>query len=97
MNSSNHRREFLKKSSYAVAAAGSAISLEHRLSASEFATKLVQEETGSSVNHSVCKWCYKDISLEDLCLAGKKFGLQSVELLQPADLEVLKKLSLIHI
>ncbi len=91
MNSSNHRREFLKKSSYAVAAAGSAISLEHRLSASEFATKLVQEETGSSVNHSVCKWCYKDISLEDLCLAGKKFGLQSVELLQPADLEVLKK------
>jgi len=91
MNKSTNRRGFLKKSSYAVAAAGAAISLEHRLAASELATKSAQEETGSSVNHSVCKWCYNGISLEDLCVAGKKFGLQSVELLQPSDLEVLKK------
>ena len=90
MSKSTNRRGFLK-SSCAVAATGAALSLEQRLSASELATKSVQEETGSSVNHSVCKWCYKDISLEDLCAAGKKFGLQSVELLQPADLEVLKK------
>lgn len=91
MSTPTNRRGFLKKSSYAVAAAGAALSLEHRLSASEIATKSVQEETNSSVNHSVCKWCYNGISLEDLCAAGKKFGLQSVELLQPADLEVLKK------
>ena len=91
MSKSTNRRTFLKNSSYALAAAGAAISLEHRLSASELATKTVQEQAGSSVNHSVCKWCYGKISLEDLCVAGKKFGLQSVELLQPSDMEVLKK------
>ena len=91
MSTPTNRRGFLKKSSYALAAAGAAISLEQRLSASELATQSAQEETGGSVKHSACKWCYKDISLEDLCAAGKKFGLQSVELLQPAELEVLKK------
>ena len=25
------------------------------------------------VRHSACKWCYKDISLDDLCTAGKEF------------------------
>jgi len=91
MSNPTNRRGFLKKSSLAAAAAGAALSLERRLSASELATKSVQEETKSSVNHSVCKWCYKRIPLEELCIAGKKMGLQSIELLQPSAMEVLKK------
>ena len=91
MSTPTNRRGFLKKSSLAAAAAGAAFSLERRLSASELATKSVQEETKSSVNHSVCKWCYGKIPLEELCTAGKKFGLQSIELLQPSAMEVLKK------
>lgn len=43
------------------------------------------------INHSVCKWCYSDIPLEDLCIAGKKIGLQSIELLGPNDWPTLKK------
>lgn len=46
---------------------------------------------GSRVNHSVCKWCYPSIPLDDLCKAGKEFGLASVELLGPADWPTLKK------
>lgn len=46
---------------------------------------------GNRVNHSVCKWCYPNIPLEDLCKAGKEFGLSSVELLGPADWPTLKK------
>ena len=46
---------------------------------------------GTRINHSVCKWCYGSIPLEDLCVAGKEFGLQSIELLAPADLATLRK------
>jgi len=43
----------------------------------------------------VCKWCYAKVPLEDLCVAGKEMGLQSVELLQPSDFPTLKKHGLI--
>jgi len=43
------------------------------------------------VRHSVCKWCYPKISLDDLCREGKTFGLTSVELLDVKDFETLKK------
>jgi hydroxypyruvate isomerase len=43
------------------------------------------------INHSVCKWCYPKVSLEDLCVAGKEMGLSSIELLTPADFPTLKK------
>ena len=35
------------------------------------------------VNHSVCKWCYPNISLDDLCKAAKDIGLSSIELQGP--------------
>ncbi len=44
-----------------------------------------------NINHSVCKWCYGKIPLEDFCQASKKIGLQSVELLNPPDFPTLKK------
>lgn len=47
------------------------------------------------VNHSVCKWCYAKVPLEDLCRDGKAMGLSSIELLQPEDFPTLKKHGLI--
>jgi hydroxypyruvate isomerase len=44
--------------------------------------------------HSVCKWCYPKISLEDLAKAAKGLGLHSIELLQPTDFPTLKKYDL---
>ena len=43
------------------------------------------------VRHSACKWCYKDIPLEDFCVAAKQIGLESVELLDPKDFATVKK------
>jgi hydroxypyruvate isomerase len=43
------------------------------------------------INHSVCKWCYGKIPLEDFCKSAKEIGLSSVELLQPADFPTLRK------
>jgi hydroxypyruvate isomerase len=45
----------------------------------------------SELRSSVCKWCYPDIPLEQLCEAGVDFGLQSVELLDPDEWGILKK------
>jgi hydroxypyruvate isomerase len=48
-----------------------------------------------SVNHSVCKWCYDKIPLEEFCPAAKRIGLHSVELLNPPDFATLKQHGLV--
>jgi hydroxypyruvate isomerase len=90
MNSSHRsRRAFLRD--VTVGGAGLAAvfaSLEHRLMAADAGLK-------GQIHHSVCKWCYPKVTLEDLCAAGKTMGLASVELLQPSDFPTLKKHGLI--
>lgn len=44
-----------------------------------------------NINHSVCRWCYGAISLEDLCIAAKKIGIKSIELVGPEEWHTLKK------
>ncbi len=43
------------------------------------------------INHSVCKWCYPKMPLDDLCRAGKEMGLTSIDLVDPPDFATLKK------
>ena len=45
----------------------------------------------ATFHHSVCKWCYPDIPLETLAAAAKGLGLQSIELLDPAEWPVVQK------
>ena len=47
------------------------------------------------IKQSVCQWCYKGMSLDDLCAAAAGMGLKSVELLQPKDFPTLKKHGLV--
>lgn len=70
------RRSAIKTLAGAAAIAAIAEDLNHRLGAEDHAAG-----GKGNVNHSVCKWCYPDIALDDLCSAGKEFGLKSVELL----------------
>lgn len=55
---------------------------------------LQQMKLNGRINHSVCKWCYDKIPLEDLCKAAKEIGLTSIELLGPAEWPTLKKYDL---
>src|ERR1041385_9407259 len=84
------RRAALRQTAATAALFAASTSLHTRLSAAD----AVAGRKGR-VHHSVCKWCYPKISLDDLCTAGKGFGLQSVELLQPEDFSTLKKHGLI--
>ena len=44
-----------------------------------------------NINHSVCRWCYGDVPLEDLCVAVKKIGFSAIDLVGPADWPLLQK------
>jgi hydroxypyruvate isomerase len=46
------------------------------------------------IHHSVCRWCYAKIPLDDLCQAAKSMGIQSIELLGPKEWPTLKKFGL---
>jgi len=48
-----------------------------------------------NINHSVCRWCYGKIKLDDLCAAGKDMGLVAIDLLNPSDFPTLKKYGLV--
>jgi hydroxypyruvate isomerase len=47
-----------------------------------------------NINHSVCRWCYSSIPLEELCAAAKKIGIKGIDLVGPKDWPTLKKYGL---
>ncbi len=46
------------------------------------------------INHSVCRWCYSKIPLDDLCKAAKEMGIKSIDLVGPDEWPTLKKYGL---
>lgn len=43
----------------------------------------LNDELKGRVKHSVCKWCYGDIPLDEFCKAVSEMGMHSVELIGP--------------
>ena len=85
------RRSALRTLTQTAAATSVAASLSQRLIATDESTAKLK----GRLNHSVCKWCYDKVSLEDLCQAGKAMGLQSIELLETKDFPTLQKHDLV--
>ncbi len=79
------RRSAIATATSAVAASAAA-SLGQRLYAAEAAIG-----SKGRIHHSVCKWCYPKIELEALALAGKEFGLRSIELLEVKEIPTVQK------
>jgi hydroxypyruvate isomerase len=46
------------------------------------------------IKQSVCRWCYRDIPLEQLAKEAKRIGYRSIELLSPEDFKVVQPLGL---
>jgi hydroxypyruvate isomerase len=85
------RRSALCKIAGTSATVAVAANLSHRIAAAEAD---VPPKLKGHINHSVCKWCYGKIPLEEFCVAAKEIGLQSVELLEVKDFPTLKKYGL---
>jgi hydroxypyruvate isomerase len=91
MNEPISRRSALGKIAGSAAALTVASSLSTRLAAADAAAG---SQLKYRINHSVCKWCYGKIPLDEFCRASKEIGLQSVELLNPPDFPTLRKYDL---
>ena len=82
------RRKFIQSAALAAAA-------------TPLLTKVARAETAApaklkgNIHHSVCRWCYSKIKLDDLCAAGKDMGLVAIDLLGPGDFPNVKKYGLV--
>ena len=84
------RREALTS----LAGAAALATLSRRTDAAESTFSGSRSFLTGQLHHSVCKWCYKDIPLETLAREAKSLGLESIELLDPADWPLLRKYGL---
>lgn len=49
----------------------------------------------SKIKQSVCRWCFDELSLDQLCIAAKQIGLSGIDLVGPKDWPILKQHGLI--
>jgi hydroxypyruvate isomerase len=45
----------------------------------------------NNIKQSVCRWCFQDMPLDELCVAAKGMGIKGIDLVGPADWPTLKK------
>ena len=48
-----------------------------------------------NIHHSVCRWCFGDMPLDELCAAVKEMGLVGIDLVGPKDWDTLKRYNLV--
>jgi hydroxypyruvate isomerase len=61
--------------------------------AAELKTASAQQK--GRIKQSVARWCYKEMSLDDLCRNGAEMGLSGIDLIKPEDWPTAKKYSLV--
>ncbi|WP_276479402.1 hydroxypyruvate isomerase family protein [Paraflavitalea pollutisoli] len=91
MSNNQSRRHALKNLVAGTAALGTAGMLSS-FSAPDDETKSTKLK--GNINHSVCRWCYGSIPLEEFCAAAKKMGIVAIDLVGPKDWPVLKQYGL---
>jgi hydroxypyruvate isomerase len=89
------RRDFLRSGVVAGATAvgAAAVGTPGRASAHERLRELARG-SDTRLKQSVCRWCYRDLSLEELAEASAELGLKSVELLNADEWPVVQKYGL---
>ncbi len=92
MATQQNRRSAIKNILAGTAAIGASGAL------SSFANSPKQQMTDDklkgNINHSVCRWCYADIPLDQLCASAKGMGIKAIDLVGPADWPTLQKYGL---
>lgn len=48
-----------------------------------------------NIQHSVCRWCFSDFTLDQLCVAANEIGMKGIDLVGPKDWPTLKKYNLV--
>ncbi|MEX0601535.1 MAG: TIM barrel protein, partial [Rhodothermales bacterium] len=85
------RREFLQSG---IAAAGSSL-VAGSVKAAGAGNASARRRRAGQIKHSVCKWCYGDLTVDQLAAFASSIGMQSVELLGVEDFPTLKEHGLV--
>lgn len=81
------RRNVLKN----LLATSGAVIAAPALSFASCTTDGVDEQMKGNIHHSVCRWTFASLSLDELCLAVKKLNFSAIDLVGPKDWGILKK------
>jgi hydroxypyruvate isomerase len=92
MADQQNRRSAIKNMIAGTAAIGAAGVLSSFTPSTEHI--MTDDKLKGNINHSVCRWCYKDIPLDELCAAAKGMGIKSIDLVGPTEWPTLQKYGL---
>lgn len=81
------RRDLIKKVALGTAALASAKAFPKQ----EPPTMTGPTPLKRNIHHSACRWCYKSLELDELCLQGKAVGLEAIDLVGVDDIPTLKR------
>ena len=71
--------------------AGSAAIAVAPLTSALASTSFNSKKLMGNINHSVCRWCFSSIPLDQLCTEVKKIGIKAIDLVGPKDWPILKR------
>ena len=83
-----HTRRHLLKN---ILISGSAVVAAPVLSFASCTTVENSNNKKGNINHSVCRWTYEELSLEELCTTIKSMGFAAIDLVGPKEWNILKK------
>ena len=72
-------------------AGAAALGTSPKLSIAGMADSIKPVERKGNIRHAVCRWCFNDFSLDELCMFGKQIGIEAIDLVGPKDWDTLKK------
>jgi hydroxypyruvate isomerase len=87
MDNKSSRRTVLKK----IAAGSFAIAASPLSSFAVTDEEVDMKKLKGNINHSVCRWTYNHLKLDELCVLVKRLGFSAIDLIGPKEWDVLKK------
>ncbi|MFM6994931.1 MAG: TIM barrel protein [Sediminibacterium sp.] len=94
MSNALNRRKLLKQvlSGSAAIATGLVLPQQANAQIEKLTSHLTEDnKLKGNIHHSVCRWCYSDLSLDDLCKEVKRIGFNAIDLLKPNEWSTVKK------
>lgn len=87
MTLNENRRKAIKN----ILAGTAALTTTSMLSSFQSEEKVHLKYLKGNINHSVCRWCFSSMSVDELCSAAREMGLKGIDLVGPKDWPVLQK------
>ncbi|WP_299246498.1 TIM barrel protein [uncultured Aquimarina sp.] len=85
-----NRRKAIKNLSLGIGAIGFGSTMMAK-SVSQSISNSLQNNLKENINHSVCRWCYQNIPLEEFAKKSKDIGIKAIDLLKPDEWEIVTK------